>query len=171
MDTDLGKEVYEIIMVRKELVPSRILREVLHIRLNDLGRKQGVVFDGVPRNVEQVAYFELALKEFGRKIDRVIFVDISSEESLKRIGKRFSCENCKEALICEEDNDAPVCPKCLGKLLQRADDTEEGIKKRLNIFEEETIPVIKYFEKNNLVSRINGEKNVEEVFEDIIKAL
>jgi adenylate kinase len=170
LDTDLGKEVHEIIMVKKELVPSRLLSEVLHIRLNDLSREQGIIFDGVPRNVEQAGYFEEALHEFGRKIDRVIFVNISKEESLKRIGKRYSCEDCKEAIILK-DSDEEICPKCGGKLVQRADDTKEGIEKRLNIFKEETMPVIGYFEKKNLVSRIDGAKSVEDVFEDILKAL
>jgi len=170
LDTPLGREVHEIIMVKKELVPSRLLREVLHIRLNDLGREQGIIFDGVPRNVEQAVYFEEALQEFGRKIDRVIFVDISKEESLKRIGKRFSCEDCKEAVILKE-GEAEACAKCGGKLSQRADDTKEGIEKRLGIFREETVPVIEYFEKKNLVSKINGAQSVEEVFGDILKVL
>ncbi len=169
-DTPLGREVHEIIMVKKELVPSRLLREVLHIRLNDLEREQGIVFDGVPRNVEQAKYFEEALQEFGRKVDRVIFVDIPQEESLKRIGKRYSCEKCKEAVILKE-NVAEICAKCGGKLVQRADDTKEGIEKRLEIFREETMPVIEYFEKKNLVSRINGVQSVEKVFGGILKVL
>lgn len=167
MDTPLGREVYEIQNVTKTLVPSRILREILHIRLNDLGREQGIVFDGIPRNVEQARYFEEALQEFGRKIDRVIFVDISEEESLKRIGKRFSCEKCKEAVILKE-NEAEICAKCGGKLSQRADDTKEGIEKRLSIFKAETLPVMEYFEKKNLVSKIDGAQSVEKVFEDIL---
>ncbi len=170
LDTPLGHEVHEIIMVKKELVPSRLLREVLHMRLNDLGREHGIIFDGVPRNVEQAGYFEEALKEFGREIDRVIFVDISKEESLRRIGKRFSCEKCKEAVILKE-GEIEVCVKCGGKLVQRADDTKEGIEKRLSIFREETMPVIEYFEKKNLVSRIDGAQSVEEVFADILGEL
>ncbi len=171
LDTPLGREVYEIQNVTKTLVPSRILREILHIRLDDLGREQGVVFDGVPRNIDQAGYFEQALGEFGRKIDRVIFVDISKEESLKRIGKRFSCEKCKEAVVLKEDDQNLICLKCSGKLVQRVDDTKEGIEKRLSIFMEETIPVIEYFENKKLVSRIDGSKSPNEVFEDILKIL
>jgi adenylate kinase len=170
LDTPLGHEVNEIVMVKKEQVPSRLLREVLHIRLNDLERERGIVFDGIPRNVEQAKYFEEALGEFGRKIDRVIFVDISQEESLKRIGKRYSCEKCKEAVILRE-NVAEVCADCGGKLVQRSDDTKEGIEKRLSIFRAETIPVIEYFEKKNLVSRIDGAQSVEKVFEDILSVI
>lgn len=170
LGTPLGREINEIIMVRKELVPSRILREVLHMRLNDLGREQGIVFDGVPRNVDQAGYFEEALREFGREVDRVIFVDISQEESLKRIGKRFSCEKCKEAVILKE-GDSEICAKCGGKLVQRADDTKEGIEKRLGIFRKETMPVIEYFGKKNLVSKIDGAQSVEKVFGDVLVSL
>ncbi len=170
LDTPLGKEVHEIITVRKELVPSRILEEVLRVRLASLSREQGIAFDGVPRNVEQAEYFMEILREFGRKIDRVFFVDISKEESVKRIGKRFACQDCKEPIILKEGQPA-VCPKCGGELKQRADDTKEGIEKRLKIYAEKTMPVIEFFEKMNLVSRINGEQTEEEVFVDIMKTL
>ncbi|MFZ2225841.1 MAG: nucleoside monophosphate kinase [Candidatus Moraniibacteriota bacterium] len=170
LDTPFGREVHEIVMVKKELVSNRILKEVLHVRLNDLGREQGIIFDGIPRSLEQGKYFEEAMREFGRKINRVIFVDISPEESLKRIGKRFSCEQCKEAVILKE-GDGECCVICGGKLAQREDDTPEGIKKRLGIFRAETMLVIEYFEKEKLVSRINGAQSVEKVFEDILKVL
>jgi adenylate kinase len=146
LNTPLGKEMHEIIMVKKELVPSRLLKEVLQIRLNDLPREQGIVFDGVPRNIEQAGYFEEALLEFGRKIDKVIFINIIPEESLERISKRFSCE-------------------------KRADDTIEGVKKRLAIFTKETLPVIEYFEKKNLVSHIDGTKSIETVFANILNVV
>lgn len=167
-NTVLGREVYEIIIVKKELVCARLLREVLQIRLNDLGREQGIVFDGVPRNLEQLEYFEKALQEFGRKIDAVIFIDISKKEATKRIGKRFACEGCKETVILKAGKTL-VCSKCGGKLVQRTDDTKEGIKKRLEIFQTETMPVIEYFEKKKLVRKINGEQSIEKVFREILK--
>jgi adenylate kinase len=171
LDTPLGREVNEIVMVKKELVPSRLLKEVLNIRLNDLGREQGVVFDGIPRNLEQAIYFQEALREFGREIDRVIFVNISKEESLKRIGRRFSCEKCKESIILEKNNKKSICVKCGGKLVQRADDTPAGIEKRLHIFITETMPVIEYFEKEKLVSKINGEQSEDAIFNEILENL
>lgn len=170
LDTPLGREVHEIITVRKELVPSRILEEVLRARLADLPREQGIVFDGVPRNAEQAEYFMEILREFGRKIDKVIFIEISKEESIKRIGKRFSCERCKEPAILKE-NQSAACSKCGGELKQRADDTKEGIEKRLKIYAEKTMPVIEFFEKMNLVAKINGEQTEEEVFSDIARVL
>lgn len=171
LQSPLGQEVHEIIIVKKELVPSRILEMVLQVRISGLPREQGIVFDGVPRNIAQAKYFLKILQEFGRKIDRVIFVDISKEESIKRIGKRFSCERCKEPIVLEKEKKNLACPKCGGKLVQRADDTEEGVKKRLEVYSRETMPVIEFFEKMNLVSRIDGEQEAQKVFEDIVKAL
>jgi adenylate kinase len=173
LDTPLGKEIYEIVIVKKELVPSRILKEILHIRLSDLQREQGIVFDGVPRNMEQANYFEEALQEFGRKIDKVFFVNIPEKESIERISKRWICKKCKAVLIMGKDinNSKDKCPVCGGDVVQRADDTIEGIKTRLRIFKEETVPVISYYKEKGLLIEVNGMQTVENVLEDIIKYL
>lgn len=173
MDTPLGKEIHEIVIEKKELVPSRILQEVLHYRLNDLPREKNLVFDGIPRNMEQANYFEKALLEFGRKLDKVFFINISEKESIKRISKRWICQKCRKILIMGKDikNKESVCPKCGGEILQRADDTPEGVKKRLKIYQEETIPVLDFFRKENLLVEINGEQSIKKVFEDIIKVI
>lgn len=173
MDTPLGREIYEIVIEKKELVPSRILKEILHLRLNDLQREQNIVFDGVPRNMEQAEYFEEALSEFGRKLDKVFFIDISEKESVTRISKRWICSKCRKILIMGEDikKTDDVCPKCGGEIAQRADDTPEGVKKRLEIYRKETIPVLNFFKKEGLLIEINGEQPIEKVFEDIVKFL
>jgi adenylate kinase len=172
-DTPLGKEIHEIVIEKKELVPSKILREILHLRLNDLQREQSIVFDGVPRNTEQARYFEEALQEFGRKLDKVFFINISEEESIKRISKRWICKKCRKILIMGKDikNHSEVCPKCGNEIAQRADDTPEGVKKRLGIYQKETIPVLDFFKKEGLLVEINGEQSIKKVFEDIIKIL
>jgi adenylate kinase len=68
-------------------------------------------------------------------------------------------------------NEKEACPKCGGEIAQRADDTPEGVKKRLQIYQEETIPVLDFFRKENLLVEINGEQSIDKVFEDIIKNL
>jgi len=170
-DSPLGREVNEIVMIKKELVPSRILREILHIRLASLSREQGIVFDGVPRNMEQAEYFGEALLEFGRKVDKAFFINIDEAESLKRISKRWICKKCKTVLIMGKDvkKETDKCPKCGGEIMQREDDTVEGIKKRLRIFDEETMPVIDYYKKQGVLVEINGAQDIEKVSEDIVK--
>lgn len=173
LSTPLGKEVHEIVMVKKELVPSRILKEILHLRLSDLPREQGMIFDGVPRNVEQSNYFEEALLGFGRIIDQVIFINLSVKEAVGRLSKRWICKKCKKVLIMGRDvqSEKETCPVCSSEIVQREDDTESGVKKRLDIFKNETMPVIEYFKEKGLVIEINGEQEIEKVFEDILKKI
>lgn len=173
MDTSLGKEIHEIVIEKKELVPSRILKEVLHMRLGDLRREEGIVFDGVPRNMEQAKYFENALQEFGRKLNKVFFIKTSDKESVKRISKRWICKKCRKNLIMGEHikNKKDACPECGGEIFQRGDDTPEGVEKRLKIYQDETVPVLDFFRKEGILVEINGEQTIKKVFEDILKKI
>jgi adenylate kinase len=169
MDTPLGREVYEIQNVTKTLVPSRILEEVFTIKLNSIPREQGIVFDGFPRNQDQAEYFEKAMREFGRKMDKVIMIKLSPEGSVKRISKRWVCEKCKSVYIMGKDiksSEEPCC--CGGKIIQRADDTPEGIRKRLQVYEKETLPLVEYYKKKGTLTEINGDQSIEEVFWEIL---
>jgi adenylate kinase len=169
-DTLIGKEVYRIQNVTKTLVPSRILREVLEIKLNSLPRERGVLFEGVPRTVDQAEYFEKALQESGRKIDAVVYINISKEESLKRISKRWTCKKCGLPLIMGADikSEKDKCPKCGGETYQRIDDTPDGVQKRLEVFRKETLPVIEYFRKKGLAVEVDGKPSIEKVNQEIL---
>jgi len=167
----LAKEVHEIINVRKELVPSRILKEIVHLRLSDMPISKGIVFDGVPRNMEQAGYFSEALQAAGRKIDKVFFVDISEEESIRRISSRRVCDDCKKVFVMGKDlkNESDRCCECGGKIIHRIDDTVQGVKKRIGIFNEETMPVINHYKDQEILVRINGQQTVGEVSENIMQ--
>ncbi|MFA6382876.1 MAG: nucleoside monophosphate kinase [Parcubacteria group bacterium] len=173
LDTPLGREIYSIQNVTKTLVPSRILKEVLHLKLNSLPREQGIVFDGVPRTMDQLEYMESALKEFGRATDKVILVNIPEAESIKRISRRWVCKKCNSVIIMGKDiqSENDQCPACEGPITQRKDDTPEGIKIRLRIFQEETMPVINYYKDKEVLVEINGLQPIEKVFADIAKSV
>ena len=172
-DTALGKEIWHIQNVAKTLVSSRILKEVLHLKLGSIPREQGLVFDGVPRTKDQMEYIDEALREFGRKTDKVIFIKVSKEEVINRISKRWVCEKCKEVLIMGRDvqNESDVCPKCGGMIVKRVDDTLEGIEKRWGVFEKETMPVIEEYGKKGVLVEINGEQTKQEVFKEILEKI
>ncbi len=173
LDTPLGKEVWQIQNVTKTLVPARVLEEVFTIKLNDMPREKSIVFDGFPRNVDQLQYFEKAMSEFGRSVDVAIYITLSEEESLKRISKRWICEKCKKVFIMGEDiqSEKEKCNKCGGHIIQRTDDTQEGILKRLQIFKEETLPIIDYYKEQDKLIEINGAQSIEEVYENILREL
>lgn len=172
-DTPLGREIYEIQNVRKTLVSSKILREILNVKLKSIPLKKGIVFDGAPRTLDQVKYLEDAMLEMGRKIDYVFFISIPEQESIKRASRRRLCNNCQAILvmgkIIKKENDR--CPKCGGEVSQRKDDTPEGIKKRLEVFKNETMPVLEYYEKEGSLIKIDGMQPVKKVFSDIIKGI
>lgn len=169
LDTPLGKEIYRIQNVTKTLVPSDILQEVLNVELNSFSREQGIVFEGVPRTEDQRGYVEKILGESGRKIDAAIFINLPESESLERIEKRRTCKQCGRPLILGHNvkNASDKCPNCGGEIFQREDDSSEGVKKRLEVFREETLPVIEYFREKGLLIEVDGRPGIEEVFESI----
>lgn len=173
MDTPLGKEVYQIQNVTKTLAPSRILEKVFAVKLGSLPRERGIVFDGFPRKFDQMQYFEKTLIRFGRHIDKVVFINLSEEESIKRISKRRMCEKCRRILILGKDvkDDDEKCPDCGGEITRRIDDSEEGVKKRLRIFREETLPVVEYYKNKGKLIEIDGDKTIDKVFEEILRKL
>ena len=172
-DTPLGKEIYGYQNVTGTMVPSRILKEVLGIKLNSFSREQGIAFEGVPRTMEQALYFDEAVRESGRKIDKVIYIRISKEKTLKRISKRRVCKSCEKILIMGKDieNESEKCPDCGGDIALRIDDTDEVIAKRLKVFQDETIPMIDYYRKQGNLLEVDGAQSVEEVFADILVSL
>lgn len=173
IDSPLGKEINEIVNVRKEIVNDEILEKVLDVKLKDIPREQGIVFDGVPRREDQLEYFNKAMVEFGRKINRVIFINISERESIERISKRRVCGNCKSAYVLGKNinKEGEKCPKCGGIIIQRPDDKEEGVKTRLAIFKKETLPLVEHLKKDGLLIEVNGEQTQEKVFQEILNKI
>lgn len=172
-DTPLGREVYEIQNVKKTLVSSKILREILSVKLKSIPPEKGIIFDGAPRTLEQVKYLEDAMLEMGRKIDYVFFISIPEQASIERTSKRRTCNACRAILVMEKgiQKETDRCPKCGGGISQRKDDTPEGIKKRLEVFNTETLPVLEYYEKKRTLIKIDGMQPSDKVFADIIKKI
>lgn len=168
-DTPLGREIYHIQNVTNTLVPSRILRQVLQLKLNSFPREQGILMEGAPRTSDQREYVEEALLESGRKVDAVIFINIPEVETVKRISKRWTCKN-GHPLIRGVDikGEKDKCPIDGTEIFQRIDDTPEGVKKRLEVYRNETMPVIENFRKRGLLIEIDGTPSIEKVFENII---
>lgn len=171
-NTPLGKEIYHIQNVTNTLVPSRILREVLHLKLNSLPREQGILFEGVPRTSDQQGYLEEEIHNSGRKIDAVIFINIPEEETVKRISKRWTCKKGHPLIMgVDVQIEKDKCPTDGTEIFQRTDDTPEGIQKRLQVYRDETMPVIENFRKRSLLIEIDGTPRIEEVFESIISEI
>jgi adenylate kinase len=160
--TKFGRTLNEIINHRKELVSDAIMAEVLISKLKKLKPTKGIILDGAPRRLSQIATIEESLISVGRKIDKVIFVRCSQQESIKRISNRYHCYNCSTHYVLGKDIKSPkeVCRKCGGKIVRRVDDTPAGVRKRLAIFKKETLPVIRWYKKQKKLIEVNGEEEI-----------
>lgn len=168
-ESPLGKEVYQTIYVKKELASDEVVKQALGRALAKADPKKGIVIDGAPRRESQIAEVIDILAEYGRDIDGVIFIDLPKEVSIDRISRRFNCEQCGEKFISgmHPEDHAEPCFKCGGKLVQRKDDTPAGVENRWRIFHEDTEPVIRHFEKEGKLLRVDGKLPAGEIFQRI----
>jgi len=170
-NTELGHKVNEIINVNHEFVPDDVVLAVLSDAVESVPEMVGLLIDGIPRRESQIQKVLDVLNVSKRILNKVIFVDVPAVISVERISKRYACEGCKRTYILGKnliDNKTP-CRYCGGKISQRMDDTEAGVRKRHQIFQEETLPVVNYFEKTGQLLRINGNQETYKVFQAILK--
>jgi len=169
--TELGKKVAQIIDQGK-LVSSALIMKIIGGKIMTIFRDKGIIFDGVPRSLDQAKLLENILKENGRYITHVFFIQISEKETVNRLSKRYICDKCGKIFIIGKDaiNKLEKCPKCGGNIIRRKDDTPEGIRQRLALYQERTFPVVEYYRQKQKLIEINGEQSVEEVFNDILGA-
>lgn len=167
--TPFGETLNEIINEKRELVPDGIVRAVLENELKKTASDQSVVIDGAPRRESQIQSTISALDASGKQLVGAIFIELSEEESVRRISCRFSCMKCGAKLILGKDiaDEGSVCPQCGGSIAQRADDTPEGVRTRWRIFHDETIPVLSYFEREGRLVRVSGLSDPDGIFDDI----
>jgi adenylate kinase len=170
-DTDLGRQVNEAINVKHEFVPDSVVFSVLEDAVRSVPETVGLLVDGIPRRESQVEKTIQALKDSGRTLNKVIFIDVPEAVSVDRISKRYACAGCKRAYILGKnliDSNA-LCRYCGGHISQRADDTEEGVRKRHQIFHQETLPVVKYFESTGQLLQVDGNQETYKVFKYILE--
>lgn len=171
-DSELGKKIKDL-NERKELVPDDITVDVIQKSLEKIPLEKGVILDSAPRTMGQIEPVEAMMHKLARTINKAIYITLPYEESVSRITKRYACTVCYRHFVLGKDIKSPndLCPTCQGPIMQRSDDTPEGIAKRLNDFYSITVPVIEEYRKRGMLIEIDGHKSKEEVFEEIIKAL
>lgn len=170
-DTELGRQVNDIINVKHEFVPDEVVFAVLEDAIRSVPETVGLLVDGIPRRESQIAKVLELFAETGRSLNKVLFIDVPAVVSVERISKRYACQKCKRTYILGKnliDSEKP-CRYCGGKIMQRADDTEEGVRKRHQIFQEETLPVVKYFEGTGQLLQVDGDQETYRVFKYILE--
>lgn len=165
--TDIGKKIVSF-MNSGALVPADLTNQLIKEELEKEGYKNGVILDGYPRSLAQTEFLENFMK-----VDYVIFLDIPKKETIKRLSARRQCSECKKIFgyLDIENIKDNKCPICGVDLYQRDDDKPEAIKKRLEMYESETKPLIAFYKKKGLLKKIDGAQSIEKVQEDILAAV
>ena len=163
-------------MEQGRLVPSFVISKLWIDALGKFKQKtkfNGFVLDGSPRMMMEAKLFDEALDWYEwREGKKVILIDISRKEAFNRLAKRRQCKKCGRLIPWIQGfKKVKRCDKCNGALIIRADDNPMAIKKRLELFKKEVVPVLNYYKKQGKLIRINGEQSIENVFKDILKAL
>lgn len=172
-ETPLGYKVNEYINIKGQLVPDEIIIEVVNSYLNSLGRLEGILFDGFPRIVSQAKIFEEFLAKKGKKLDLAIYLKVPRQIIFDRIASRRICEQCGLAynLITNPPKTENFCDRCGGKLVIRGDETPEKIEARLDWFEKQTKPMIRYYQKQGILEEVDGNRPIEKIASDIVVRL
>ena len=170
--TDLGKKAKEYID-QGLLVPDELTVGLVSDRLNQDDCKNGFMLDGFPRNVSQAQHLDAYLTDTSITLDKVINIEVDKDILVGRAVGRRICKSCGATYHVEFNPPKVegVCNVCQGELYQRADDTEETVSKRIQVYLDETRPLVEYYSKQGIIANINGQQSIETVFNDIENAL
>jgi len=166
--TDLGKEAQSYVNSGK-LVPDYLIMKIIEERIKEKDCKKGFMFDGFPRTIQQAEDLDLLFKRLKYNIDQVFYFETSKKTIIERLSDRRVCTKCGAIynLNYNPPKNKDKCDKCGGELLQRDDDKEETILKRLKVFNDETLPLVDYYQKKNILTNINADQDLNDRFKEV----
>lgn len=166
--SELGKEV-QALMARGELVPDDTMLEIIKCRLNEPDTSDGFILDGFPRTIQQAESLDALLEQLSKTGLKVINIQVAESEIIKRLSNRRVCVHCGKTynLLLDPPPESGRCKVCGGEIIQRKDDEEETVQKRLAVYQEKTEPLICYYRDKGNLYEINGIQSLNDVFGDI----
>ena len=165
----LGQKVKNIIDAGN-LVSDEIVLDVIQNFLHKVPAEQAVIFDGIPRSVSQRQLFDQLLETLGRH-PLAIQIELSAKDALQRLTARRLCSKCRTIYPADYQGETCSVPDCNGKLERRADDNSESIKRRLELYEQETLPVIEHYAKEQRLLKVDGRASIQEVNQALLLGL
>lgn len=170
--TELGKKA-KTYMDQGLLVPDELTCDLVVDRIQQPDAQKGYVLDGFPRTIPQAECLTDALNKLGSKIDFAVDVDVPDENIVSRMEGRRACLKCGATyhLVYAAPKADGVCDVCGEGLVLREDDKPETVKKRLNVYHEQTQPLIDYYTEQGVLKVIDGTRSLDEVFGDIVAVL
>lgn len=170
--TELGM-LAKSYMDRGELVPNEVVIRMILERIAQPDCGGGVIFDGFPRTREQATALEAALREYGNRIDTVLYLQVPQDVLLRRIAGRQTCKTCGATynIYYFPSHRPGICDACGGKLYQRSDDSIETAQHRLTVYFEQTLPLIEYYQRQGILHEVDGQREISLVTEAMLRAL
>ncbi|ACM21945.1 adenylate kinase [Geotalea daltonii FRC-32] len=155
------------------LVPDEVVVGIIQERLNLADCSNGFILDGFPRTVAQADALAKVLSGLGRSIDHVISIVVDNEELLERVTGRRTCRNCGKGFHVSFDppKSSGICDECSGELYQRDDDREDTMRKRLEVYWQQTSPLVEYYKNKSLLRSVEGVGSMEEIQQKIVSIL
>ena len=150
-----------------QLVPDKLVVDLVTERLDADDAQKGFILDGFPRNTAQAVTLDSALAEMGRSLDAALLVDVKPDVIVERLSSRRTCKECGYTAPAGVDS----CPSCGGEMYQRDDDKPETIQKRLDVYENQTAPLVEYYRGKELLKSVDGHRPVDEVYADVKELL
>ena len=170
--TPLGKEA-KVIMDQGGLVSDKIVLGLVEERLKQPDTKNGFILDGFPRNTAQAEALDKLLAGISMPLTVALAVDVEKGELMKRLTGRRTCKSCQQMynIYFSAPKKEGVCDKCNGDLFQRDDDKEATIKKRLDVYDTQTAPLIDYYNKKGIMKTVMGVGSINDIFTKVVAAL
>jgi len=170
--TPLGKEAKSY-MDKGELVPDSVVIGLVKERIAQDDCKKGYVLDGFPRNRAQSEVLDRVLSEMGAPLDTALLIDVDKDVLMKRLTGRRTCRDCQQMynIYFSPPKEKGRCDKCGGELFQRDDDKETAIKRRLDVYDAQTAPLINYYKERRLLKSVKGVGSIDEIFENVCAVL
>ena len=170
--TELGKKAKSY-MDKGQLVPDELTLDLIMDRFKEEDCKNGYVLDGFPRTIPQAKALDAALKAEGEKVDYAIDVDVPDENIVKRMGGRRACVNCGSTyhVVYSPTKVEGKCDKCGEDLIVRDDDKPETVLSRLEVYHNQTQPLIDYYSEQGILKSVDGTVDMKDVFNAIINIL
>ena len=171
--TDLGKQVKSVID-SGELVSDELVTALVKKRLADPETaSRGIILDGFPRTLEQAALLDRVLEDIDQKIDRAVLFEVDRELLIRRLTARRICPSCKRVynVLFDPPQEDEVCDNCGAGLEQRADDARETVEERLAVYQQQTAPLIRFYDDRGILLRVNGGREKNENFRMLCEAL
>jgi adenylate kinase len=170
--TPMGQKAQKY-MDRGELVPDDVTIGLVKERLSEEDCKKGYMLDGYPRTIAQADALEDLLTSWNHRLDHVVNISSSDEVVVARLTGRRTCPECGAVyhMLNKPPKQEMVCDNCGHELIQRKDDNEETVVNRLDVYKNQTEPLLNYYQNRNLLRNINGEQDLDKVFEEICEVL